>query len=189
MSPASFVAAMTPEMPEAGLDGGTATVTFAGDRLKLHGATSGALEVQLGSITGMRAMVELPRGYRYRYLFTLFVGGKDLRFATPPSDGDPDYGRFLRALTAALLTRRIPVSTGLNWAIPVIYGATLGVGFIAAALMSILLADDEELYLAPLGVLGVIIIGSAAIAPWLWRRIIPRPVSTIAELERALPGC
>lgn len=189
MSQASFVAAMTPEMPEAGLDGGTATVSFEGDRLKLHGATSGALEVQLGSITGMRAMVSLPRGYRYLYEFTLVVGGKDHRFATRPSNGDPEYGRFLRALTAALLARRIPVSTGLNWAIPIIYGAVLGAGFVAAAVMSIVLADDDELYLAPLGVLGVIIIGSAAIAPWLWRRIIPRPVRTIADLERALPGC
>jgi len=185
----SFVAAVTPEIPESGLDGSPATVTFAGDRVTVRGATSGALDIQLGSITGMRATVERPQGTRYFYTFTLVSGGRDHLFGTGRSDGDPAYGAFLRALAAALLTRRIPVSTGLSSAIALTYGVALGAGFIAAAVMSILLADDEELYLAPLGVLGVLTIAIAAMAPWLWRRIIPRPVRTIADIERALPGC
>ncbi len=189
MSQPSFVAVMQPEFRSGFLDGSKTTVTFDGDRLKLRGEGSPDLDIQIGSITEMRAKVTTDKLQRFLYSFTLVVGGQEMPFHTLPSEGDPAYAAVVRALAAALLTRRIPVSTGMSWAISIIYMFTLGAGFVVAAIMSILLADDEELYLAPLGVLGVITVGSVTIGQWLWRRIIPRPIRTIADLDRALPGC
>ena len=189
MSQPYFVAVMRPRICDGILDGSTMTVTFDGDRLKLRGEASPDLDVQLGSITSMRATVTTDQLQRFVYSFTLVVGGKEMPFHTLASKGDPAYAKVVRALGAALLTRRIPVITGVNWVIPIIYMVTLGVGFIVAAFMAFQNANDDDSYLIPLSMLAIIAIGGVTAGHFLWRRFIPRPVRTVADLDRVLPGC
>lgn len=184
-----FLAPLTLPVRRLGPAGREVAVSLRLEGIALTGALSGSVVLAFAAIDRIRIGF-VPARRVIPMLWIWRTGDRrPLAFA---GDGDrAGFASFARAVAAQILRDRpaTVLETGSGLFVPIFGIASFGLVALGLAILAIVLAvrGDPDWWM-PLPALAVPLVLLALLGPWLLRRYVPRRVTTIEDVERALPG-
>jgi len=189
---ASFAAANSPRLREAGLKGGYATVSLRDGTLEFVGAEGGGVRLLAGKVDRLRLGYTQGRAGQPHFQALIWPAGEGKPILVLPLGEAADkaaFGAAMRAYAAALTQAHGlgRVERGIS-GLAALAGLLL-VSFPVAlyAIVSVRSADRENWIGALAG--GLVLAGVTGAFYWAYQgRSAPRRIKDLTELERLTPG-